>query len=82
MLEFQSYIFCYSALLDKELVHLKKVPSCLMAIFYQLLRKTSIETENQKVSSITENESKLLVLPYIRSICETIEWICRPLSSK
>ncbi len=72
--------FCYSALLDKELVHLKKVLSCLMAILYQLLIKTSIETENQKVSSITD-ESKLLVLPYIKSICETIEWICCPLSS-
>ena len=51
---------CYSALLDKELVHLKK--STFLFNGY--------------------NKSKLLVLPYIKSICETIEWICRPLSSK
>ncbi len=33
-------------------------------------------------NTITENESKLLVLPYIKGISEKIEQICRPLNIK
>ncbi len=34
------------------------------------------------MNSNTENESKLLVLPYIKGISEKIEKMCRPLNIK
>ncbi len=74
---------CNSAILDKELAHLK---TTFLANGYPIsVINTNINCyrKSKRMNSITENESKLLVLPYIKGISgKKIERICRPLNIK
>ncbi len=67
---------------DKELAHLK---TTFLANGYPLPvinRNINHYRRSKSMNSNKENESKLLILPYIKGISEKIERICNPLNIK